>query len=201
VVDRRSTSLTLLGRLHNLQDQEAWRRFVGFYGPMVYRLGRRRGLDPESADALVQAFCARAVELMPKFQYAPQRGRFRNWVLQVALNELREAKRREAARGRAHEAYTKRLPERAEPPVGELETWWKAEESKRLLQAALERLRQDVDEDKFAVFELTARRGMDPEKVASSYGLTKSQVAVIKHRMTSRLNEIIRQLRKQWHLG
>ena len=37
-----ATRMTLLDRLHDPQDQQAWAEFVGLYGPLVFHFARRR---------------------------------------------------------------------------------------------------------------------------------------------------------------
>lgn len=194
------TSTTLVARLRNLEDQEAWSEFVNLYGPMVYRLARRRQLGREAADALVQSFLVRAVEALPKFAYTRQRGRFRSWVLTVALNEIRQAKRSDAARRRAADKYEQVLAQKDQPD-DELQRWWEQEEAKRIVHLAMARLKSDVAQEKFDVFHLVAFEGAAVDAVAQQFGLTKPRVAVIKYRMLERLRKIVKEIEEQWDEG
>jgi RNA polymerase sigma-70 factor (ECF subfamily) len=169
------------------------------YGPIVFRLARRYGLDSESADALVQAFCVRVVEAAPSLVYDRRRGRFRDWVRRVALNELRRIKRGDAARARALERYrTKRPAASSESPPERLARWWEQAESRRVLRLALERLRSETAPDKFAIFYLQAMRGLPLGEVASFYGVTKCNASVIKHRLLRRLKAKADEIRAEW---
>ena len=49
-----STRASLLVRLRDAGDQEAWRQFVGLYGPLIYRYGRRHRLQDADAADLTQ---------------------------------------------------------------------------------------------------------------------------------------------------
>lgn len=191
------TSSTLVCRLRNLQDQEAWSEFVHLYGPMVYRLARRRKLDREAADAVVQSFLVRAVEALPKFVYLRGRGRFRSWVLTVALNEIRQDKRGDGARQRATERYEQVVAQQ-EHGDDELTCWWEQEERRRILQLALAQLKSDSPSEKFAVFHLVTFQDVPVEQAAQQYGLTKPRIAVIKYRMLERLRKIVKEIEEQW---
>ncbi len=48
------TKPSLLVRLRDPLDAEAWRTFVGLYAPLVYRYGRRRALQDADAADLTQ---------------------------------------------------------------------------------------------------------------------------------------------------
>jgi RNA polymerase sigma-70 factor, ECF subfamily len=86
------TPASLLQRLKNTDNQDAWRRFVELYAPMVYGWGCRAGLDCNGASDLVQDVFLVLVEKMHAFQYDGQRS-FRAWLKTVTLNKWREKAR------------------------------------------------------------------------------------------------------------
>ena len=92
-----ATSVTLLERLRRPGEQDAWRRFVGLYTPLIYFWGRQAGLQQHDAADLVQAVFAHLVEKMPGFVYDPAR-RFRAWLRTVTLNLLGNRGRRRGDR-------------------------------------------------------------------------------------------------------
>jgi RNA polymerase sigma-70 factor (ECF subfamily) len=198
-IDDPLTSSTLLARLRDRGDESAWRGFVTLYGPIVFRLARRCGLDRESADALVQAFCVRVVEAAPRLVYDRRRGRFRDWVRRVALNEIRRLKRGDAARARAVERYRRRAVRASEDPRERVARWWEQAESKRVLRLALERLRSETAPEKFAVFYLLAMRGLPLGEVASFYGISKCYASVIRHRLLRRLKAKADEITAEWN--
>ena len=58
------TRPSLLVRLRDPQDQEAWRAFLDLYAPLIYGFGRKSGLqDADAADLTQEVFraVARAV--------------------------------------------------------------------------------------------------------------------------------------------
>src|ERR1700736_4307969 len=53
------TRPSLLVRIRDAQDRDAWGQFVELYGPVVYRFGRKRGLqDADAADLTQTVFQA-----------------------------------------------------------------------------------------------------------------------------------------------
>src|SRR5439155_25869693 len=85
--DTPETRLSLLIRLRNRDDGEAWSRFVDVYGPLVYGQARRHGLsDADAADRMQEVLLAvaRGVE-----RYDAGRGPFRKWLYAVAMNKVR----------------------------------------------------------------------------------------------------------------
>src|SRR5260370_5851409 len=80
------TRLSLLERLRDAGDTQAWEEFVDLYAPLVYRLGRRCGLQDADAADLTQEALGVAASALPKFRYDAERGTFRGWLLAVARN-------------------------------------------------------------------------------------------------------------------
>src|SRR5262249_9039427 len=95
------TRPSLLVRLRDSGDREAWRLFVDLYGPLVYALGRRHGLQDADAADLTQegvGWGAGAVAVRSGGS-APRRGSFRGWLYRVAVNRLLGWRRRRSLRG------------------------------------------------------------------------------------------------------
>jgi RNA polymerase sigma-70 factor (ECF subfamily) len=64
-----TTSATLLERLRQPADQEAWARFVRLYTPLPYYWARRVGLQEQDAADLVQEVFAVLFQKLPEFTY------------------------------------------------------------------------------------------------------------------------------------
>lgn len=192
-----TTRPSLVERLRQGADEESWRRFVALYGPLVERLGRMRGLGAEECDGLVQDFLVRAFEALPRFRYQPARGRFRDWVRTVALNELRQ-------RARAYTAYQRALDGlQREQEVGphadlELEAWWQEAERKRWVELALERLAATTSPENLAVFRMLVIEEQPPAEVAAFFGKKPGHVNLIKFRLLERLRQLKQEMVEAW---
>src|SRR5438067_13415364 len=82
------TRVTLLTRLRDGQDGEAWREFFQLYGPVVYGFARNRGLQDADAADLMQEVLRGIARNAAKMEYDPKRGTFRGWLYTVTRNKI-----------------------------------------------------------------------------------------------------------------
>lgn len=86
----RSTRGTLLARVRDVTDQDAWEEFVADYGPKILRWCDRQGLQEADCADVVQTVLSRLVVAMRSFEYDPERGRFRSWLRTVTHNAVND---------------------------------------------------------------------------------------------------------------
>ena len=65
------------------------------YRPRIVAACRSAGLDQWNADGLAEEILLKLLELLPAFQYDPEKGRFRGWLYGVVHNVVRKFKRRD----------------------------------------------------------------------------------------------------------
>src|SRR5688572_4453735 len=83
-----ATRASLLVRLRDPQDGEAWRQFVQVYASVVYGFARKRGLqDADAADLMQDVFRAVSAAI-GRLNYDPGRGSFRSWLYAVTRSKL-----------------------------------------------------------------------------------------------------------------
>ncbi len=92
------TPASLLQRLREPFEPEAWERFVSLYTPLIYTWGRHVGLQQQDAADLVQEVFLKLVKVLPSFTYDPHRGGFRRWLRTVTLNTWRDHRKRRGDR-------------------------------------------------------------------------------------------------------
>ena len=88
VVELPTTRHSLLQRVKNPRDGEAWSEFVKTYRPAVYRFARRKGLQPADAEDLTQRVFTKASEKLKDWESRSERGSFRAWILLVTRNAV-----------------------------------------------------------------------------------------------------------------
>ncbi len=78
------TRASLILRLPNAADVAAWDELVAIYGPLVFRLAVRQGLQPADADDLVQEVFSAVARSVSQWLDRQDRGSFRAWLLRIA---------------------------------------------------------------------------------------------------------------------
>jgi RNA polymerase sigma-70 factor (ECF subfamily) len=190
--DSPATRPSLLVRLRDPRDEDAWREFTEIYGPLVARLARRRGLqDADAADLVQEVFqaVARAVE---RGGYEPGRGSFRGWLSAIARNtavDLLAAGRRQP-RGTG-DTGVQGLLEAHPAPSPEDTALFEAEYRRRLFDWAAGRVRAECTEPAWLAFRMAGVDGRPAAEVAEALGTTVGTVYYYKSHVMARLRRLI----------
>src|SRR5688572_20245406 len=91
-----TTSVSLLERLAQPGDQEAWQRFVRLYTPVLYSWACRAGLQESDTADLVQDVLVVVFRKLSLFQRTGSCS-FRKWLRTVMSNKMRDHWKRRAA--------------------------------------------------------------------------------------------------------
>ena len=203
----RNTRRSLVERLGNPDDGASWRTFFDSYGSLLYRVARAAGLtDSESQDA-VQETVITVARNVGGLRYDPATGSFKGWLLQTARWKIADQFRRRQRRdrleapapsdpldgGERRTAIIDRVPDPGGP---DLEAAWDAEWRGNLLEAALTRLRKQVDPRQFQIFDCYVTKGWTATRVARELGVSLPQVYVGKHRVSATLQKIVASLER-----
>src|SRR5262245_38967164 len=86
-----TTSVRLLERVRDANDQAAWARFASLYAPLMYRWAIGLGLQPADASDLVQDVFVQLLRVLPEFNYDPG-GSFRAWLRTLLVNRWRDGR-------------------------------------------------------------------------------------------------------------
>src|SRR5262245_61057958 len=119
--DEPKTRLSLLLRLRDPRDAQAWSDFVELYAPLVYAQARRAGFqDADAADLTQEVFRAVAAA-MNQFNYDARRGEFRGWLYRITQNKIRDFADRRQPTGAGDTATHDLLHEQPTQPT--LDDW------------------------------------------------------------------------------
>src|SRR5262245_45691368 len=184
-----ATRVTLLGRLRDPQDQQAWSEFVGLYGPLLFAFARRRlPQDEDAADVTQEVLTA-----VMGGRYQRPRGRFQKWLVTVLLNKIRDFHAARRRRGEVCDgtAVSERLQEE---PFRDEEEEWDRERERHLLRVAAERVRARTNPVHWDAFARTALANQPGQEVASALSLSLTNVYAIKSRVMKDIKEEIHRL-------
>jgi RNA polymerase sigma-70 factor (ECF subfamily) len=186
------TRPSLLVRLRDGADADAWRLFVDLYGPLVYGLARKHGLQDADAADLTQDVFGSVAGAVRSLDYDPRRGSFRGWLYTVARNRLRDFHRRKQARGSGDTDVQEFLEEHPASP--EPDPDWDRDYERRVFAWAAEQVKVEFRENTWRAFWLTAVEGRSSEEAGRELGMSLGAVQVAKSRVLARLKEIVRPL-------
>jgi len=191
------TRATLLDRMKDLDDQTSWQQFFDIYWKLIYGIARKGGLSDAEAQDVVQETMIAVAKHMPGFVYNPALGTFKAWLLTLTRWRIVDQFRK---RGRlmpdnadtsARTDLMERIPDERSLDWNAI---WETEWEKTLLDAAMTRVRKDLDPQKFQIFDFYVNREWPPEKVAQSFNVSLNQVYLVKNRVTELLREEFRRL-------
>src|SRR5262245_25085646 len=187
-----ATRPSLLVRLRDAHDHEAWADFVRLYAPVVYRFARRKGLQDADAADLTQEVLRGVAGSIGRLDFDPRQGMFRSWLFTLAHRRLSDhlASRQRRERGSGDSATLQLLNE--QPDKGDEERWDQDLEREVFAHAA-ERIRPAFSATTWQAFWQTAVEGKSGKEVARALGLTVGAVYLAKSRVMVRLKEQIAQ--------
>jgi RNA polymerase sigma factor (sigma-70 family) len=193
-----TTRASLLLRLRDSEDHEAWGEFVTLYEPVVYRLLRQRGLQDADARDVMQELLLAVSRSIDRWDPSKERGSFRGWLRRVArnlvVNWLKHPGRRMTATGGSDlQAMLDMLPADDEPDTIEFDR----EVRRALFRLAGERVRGEVQGATWKAFWETAVAGTSPADAARKLGMTVGAVRVAKCRVLARLRAVVTELEKK----
>jgi RNA polymerase sigma-70 factor (ECF subfamily) len=188
------TRATLLARLGDPTDGDAWREFTRLYAGVVYGFARRRGLQDADAADLMQDVLRSIAGHVGRLEYDPARGRFRNWLFTVTRNKLYTfldgQRRRVRATG---DPETRDRLETVEAPSDGTDEWDREYERQRFAMAA-EQVRGEFTASTWKAFWGTAVDGRPPKEVGAELKLSPGAVYVAKSRVLARLRDKVREM-------
>jgi len=188
-----STRSSLLLRIRDPRDTEAWATFVNVYGPLVYRHCRGRGLHHEDAENVTQEVFARVSQSIRGFEYRPELGRFRDWLGTVTRNEINRFLKKEVRAVQGNESVEEEGALGRAAARGE-DTAWTEEFNAHLLDTALTRSRPHFEEQTWRAFSLVWLERRPAAEVADELKIPIDRVYVAKSRVLERLQQEVQEL-------
>lgn len=178
-----TTSTSLLIRLRERTDREAWSRFVNLYGPLIYKWAKRTGLNADDASDLVQDVMALLVRKLPTFEYDKSRS-FRSWLKTVTVNKWREKCRRKSLPiSDATVSGLARIPEE------QASDFWEADYRKQVVSRAMDLMESEFQPKTWQACRRYVMGEASPDELAAEYGLSVWTIYSAKSRLLKRLRE------------
>jgi RNA polymerase sigma factor (sigma-70 family) len=182
------TSLSLLTKLRQQGNQEAWNRLVKLYSPLLKQWLRGFEVQEADADDLVQDVLAVVVKELPNFQHAEQAGAFRAWLRKVLVNRVRNFWRSRQHRPMATgtSSVQERLKE-LEDDASQLSRAWDEQHDREILSRMLEQIRPRFQPKTWDAFHRQMFGGQRADQVAAELGMPLASVYVARSRVLAAL--------------
>jgi RNA polymerase sigma-70 factor, ECF subfamily len=182
------TPVSLLERVCQHWDQEAWARFVELYSPLIFSWGQRCGLQPADCADLTQEVFTTLVQKLPEYTYDAHKS-FRAWLRTVTLNLWRDRQRRTG---------TRRLPGNDQldeaAAADDVSVLAEDEYRRHLVGRALRILQSDFQPATWQSFWQHVVLGRPAADIARELGITVAAVYCGKLRVLNRLRQELRGL-------
>ncbi len=185
------TRLSLLARVKDPADREAWYEFVEVYRPVIYRLAQKKGMQHADAEDLIQQVLVNVAKAIERWQPDPKRGRFRSWLHRIARNLIiNSLSRRKPDRGSGDTAMLAVLDQQPahDGPDSEL---LRAERRREIFRWAARQIRPEFQPATWEAFWQTGVDGKAAADVARSLDKTVGAVYAARGRVMRRLMEKI----------
>jgi len=183
------TRQTLLIKVREQYDEDAWQEFIEFYRPYIYRVVQNLNqIKVTEREDIIQEVMLIAWKKLPEFEYNSQKGRFRSWLSTITQRTAN-----------SHYHKTKKANifesdfESAELQKGidpEVERIFQEQWERHVADTAWANIADKFDEKVLLAFQKLAS-GEKGEKVAQELELSQGSVYVYKKRVMAALQKEI----------
>ena len=192
------TRNSLLLRLPDKADVDAWDQFVSIYQPLVFRLARSKGFQDADANDIVQEVMVAVSKAIHRWDQDPSKGRFRDWLFKIARNLMINflTRRKHLPLGQGGSELVQLLNERVDPNTADSDSSreFDLEYRRELYLIAAKQVRSDVRPTTWEAFQRTSIEGMPIKEAANCLGMTEGAIVVARCRVLARLRDEVRRI-------
>ena len=186
------TRPSLLIRLRDSRNQQAWTEFLEIYEPLMIRLIRRRGLQAADVGEVVQDVFMAVASSIDRWECNPARGSFRGWLATITRNLVVNFLIRQSRHPRGSgDTNFRRLLEEQAAPDGDVSALFDLERKRQMFRWAAERVRDEFKTTTWQAFWMTAVDNQQVGEVARKLGMTAGSVYVSRSRVMKRMRDEI----------
>jgi RNA polymerase sigma-70 factor (ECF subfamily) len=182
-----ATSFTLLDRLQNPQDTEAWQLLEKIYKPVLRNWLRHHALQPSDHDDITQEIFLVVCKRLADFRHNHRPGAFRTWLRTIAHNRLQHFWR--DGRYRPGAGDFEKYLEQLEDPSSALSAEWNRQHDLHVLRQLLEVIQPDFHLPTWQAFHQVVLGKQPPAQVARDLGMSLNAVLIAKSRVLQRLRQ------------
>jgi RNA polymerase sigma-70 factor (ECF subfamily) len=184
------TTATVLQKLRDFDNREAWDSFADRFRRPVISFARGMGLKQADAEDVAQETLLAFAEAYRRGQYDPAKGRLSRFLFGIAYRQSLRARRSGVGTGVrdvnvGESGFWTEVPdEQAASGI------WDTEWEKSVLDSCLQQVRQEFEPQTYRAFEAVVREERSAEEAAQSLGISIKSVYNAKHRILKRIREL-----------
>lgn len=179
-----STRPSLLIRVKNKDDTDAWLEFFELYSPMLYTFARDRGLGHEDADDVRASCYETIVKRISEFDYSEENTGFRAWLRTMVTRRVIDLLRKKKF-PIAENKDLSLLADRSES----LDDVWEKNWRLHHLRYCVAQVGKRVRPQSFEVFRMLTENELDIESVCQIMDMNREQVYKIKSRFLAMVRD------------
>ena len=190
--DLPKTRVSLILRLRDDRDAQAWQEFAEIYQPLIFRIARQRGLQSADAHDLVQESMTRIARSIQHWDPDSRLGTFRGWISRIARNLIIDFLRNK-----------NRLPRTGDPsddvhrlieqvPDRSMESQlFDREQEQQVFSWAASQVKRHFSDTTWQAFCLTSVAQQSVDLVAERLQLSRGAVYIARSRVMARLKAVV----------
>jgi RNA polymerase sigma factor (sigma-70 family) len=205
------TRHSLLNRLKDWGDQTSWQDFYNTYSRLIYNVAVKAGLSDTEAQEVVQETVIAVARKIGEFKADPAHGSFSAWLMRLTRWRIADQWRKRQAGPasnlsgaggnwpelRSDDTDSIGAIERVPDPASlALDVVWHAEWEKYLMDAALERVKQQVSPRQFQMFDLHVLQNQSVQETAKMLQASVASVYMAKHRVARLVKKEVKKLER-----
>jgi RNA polymerase sigma-70 factor (ECF subfamily) len=187
------TRNSLILRLPDKTDVEAWDQFVSIYEPLVYRLARAKGFQDADARDVTQEVLVAVTRAVERWEPERERGRFRDWLFCIARNLMINFLTRRMHRpiGSGDSGIAELLAQQVDPD-SEASSTFDWEYRREVFHWAAAQVQKQVKPSTWQAFWRTSVDVRPIAEVAAELEMTVGAVHIARSRVLGRLRDVVR---------
>ena len=189
------TRVSLIVRLRQPGNQEAWQEFASLYEPLIYRLAARKGMQHADAQDLLQDVLVAVSKGIDRFEIGEDKGRFRGWLFRISRNLIINAieKKQRIIQGNGDSDVYRRLAQERDLSPQE-HSAYVLEFRRELFHWAACRIRPEFQASTWSLFWRTSVEGEPIADAAGELGLSIGAAYAARCRILACLKKKIEEL-------
>lgn len=187
--------MSLIIRMRDGHDDEAWTEFVQVYQPLVERVVQRSRLQYADAAEVTQEVLSRVAQSIQKWESDRDRSTFRGWLYRITRNltiDFLRRRKREDAKIAIHQDVDE-IADMVVDPTDVDSMEFQAEYERQLFHWAAQRLKPSFKPLNWQAFWLTTVEGRSINEVAEELRIECGAIYVARSRIMARLSKLIQQ--------